>query len=108
MKTLMKLFVLLIGALSTSVVLASASGNLKVTMEKADNEVTTVEISGISLSKVEIEFRNSYGEKLYTMETAAAANAFKKKYDFSGLKDGTYWYSVKMDKDYEKNGSNRW
>ena len=33
------------------------------------------------------------------METTAPTCRLIKKYDFSGLEDGIYWYSVKMDKE---------
>ncbi len=87
----------LIAGIASNLVIASGSGNLKVTMEKASNEVTAVEISSISLSNFKIELKNAYGEKLYSTATAAPTNGLKKKYNFSGLEDGIYWYSVRMD-----------
>ena len=68
-------------------------------MEQAEKEITTVKISSADLSHLEIVLKNAYGEKLYSMKTIAASDGFRNKYDFSRLENGTYWYSVKMDKE---------
>jgi len=99
MKTLKTVFLTFVAALTTTVLIANDSGGLKVTMEQVTVDVTAVNISSANVSNFEIELLSAYGEKIYSMETTAPANGIIKKYDFSGLEDGTYWYSVKMDKE---------
>ena len=76
-----------------------ASGNLKVNVVSNEADLTVVEISNFKMSNFEIEVTDEYGEYLYEMKTKAPVNEFKKRYDFSGLEDGIYWYSVKIDKE---------
>lgn len=93
------LFVALFATFTVGAALASGGGNLKVDMTSSDSNLTMVEISTAKLSHFEIDLTNSYGKKLYSMKTTAPTNDFNKKYDFSKLEDGIYWYSVKMDKE---------
>lgn len=78
---------------------AMASGNLKVNFASNDADVTAVEISNAKLSSYEIEITDEYGFELYSMETTAPVGTLNKKYDFSGLDNGIYWYKVKTDKE---------
>lgn len=77
---------------------AIASG-LRVNMVANDAELTVVEIANNKMSNFEIEVTNVYGDDLYRIETKVPVNEFKKRYDFSALEDGTYFYSVKIDKE---------
>lgn len=95
MKTIKAIFAIIIATFTVSAV--SASGGLKVDMSNSASELTVVEISSAKISNFEIDLISSYGDKVYSMETKAPANKLKKSYDFSGLEDGTYWYSVKID-----------
>lgn len=99
MKTLKTIFVTLIAVFTVSA--ASASGGLKVNVSDVESnaEVTVVDISTTKLSTFEIEVMDVYGENIYSMETEAPRNSLKKKYDFSLMEDGEYWYSVKIDKE---------
>ena len=78
---------------------AMASGNLKVNFASNDADVTVVEITNAKLSDYEIEISDEYGYELYSMETIAPIGTLSKKYDFSGLDNGIYWYKVKTDKE---------
>jgi hypothetical protein len=75
---------------------AIASG-LRVNMVANDAEITVVEIANNKMSNFEIEVTDVYGEDLYRMKTKAPVAEFKKRYDFSELEDGTFFYSVKID-----------
>lgn len=99
MKTLKTIFVTLIAVFTVSA--ASASGGLKVNVSDVESnaDVTVVDISTTKLSTFEIEVMDVYGENIYSMETEAPRNSLKKKYDFSLMEDGEYWYSVKIDKE---------
>lgn len=97
MKTSKNLLAVFIAVFAFNVVLAS--GNLKVNVVSNEADLTVVEISNFKMSNFEIEVTDEYGENLYEMKTKAPVNEFKKRYDFSGLEDGIYWYSVKIDKE---------
>ena len=87
----------MIATLAASV--AMASGNLKVNLASNDSEAALVEISNAKMVNYEIELTDEVGNQLYSMETEAPRSELKKRYDFSNLEDGTYWYSVKIDKE---------
>ncbi|WP_340111580.1 T9SS type A sorting domain-containing protein [Maribellus mangrovi] len=92
MKTLLTgIFAMLI----TSVALAS--GNLKVNLATNDSELAVVEISNAEMVNYEIELFDEVGNKLYEMNTQAPRSELKKRYDFSNLEDGVYWYHVRTD-----------
>jgi len=95
MKTTRTLFFFMIATLTASLAMASGRGTLNVNMD-SEGEMTIVAVSSAQMSYFEIELRDEFGDKLYSMRTKAPTNSFTKKYDFSGLLDGTYWYSVKM------------
>lgn len=96
MKTLKNIFALMIAILATNAAMASG---LRVNVLENDADLTVVEISNNKMSNFEIEVSNAYGEELYRMKTKSPVNEFKKRYNFSGLEDGIYWYSVKIDKE---------
>ena len=97
MKTMKTTFLVMIATLAASV--AMASGNLKVNLASNDSEAALVEISNAKMVNYEIELTDEVGNQLYSMETEAPRSELKKRYDFSNLEDGTYWYSVKIDKE---------
>mgnify|MGYP000318433745 FL=1 len=97
MKTTKTIFLVMIATLAASV--AMASGNLKVNLASNDSEAALVEISNTKMVNYEIELIDEVGNQLYSMETEAPRSELKKRYDFSNLEDGTYWYSVKIDKE---------
>lgn len=94
----MKTILFLLGAM-LSATITSASGNLNVNFKTKNAELAVVEISNTKISNFEINFTDERGAQLYLMKTQAPVNEFKKNYDFSQLEDGTYWYSVKIDKE---------
>jgi len=95
MKNVKTIFAIIIATFTVSSVLAS--GGLRVNMSNAGSEITAVEISNAGMSNFEVKLVDSFGEKIYSMKTKAPLTSFSKKYDFSLLEDGTYWYSVKTD-----------
>lgn len=95
MKTMKNLAALILAILFANAVVAS--GNLKVNMLANDAEFAVMEISNSSSSIFEIEVTNDYGQELYALDTKTPVNEFKKRYDFSNLEDGTYFYTVKID-----------
>ena len=99
MKTMKTILAALMAIFIVSVASATRTGNLKVNMESLGGDFTSVEISSAFISHFEIEVSNTRGEKIYSMETTAPLNSLKKKYDFSKLEDGTYWHTVKIDKE---------
>ena len=76
---------------------AFASGNLKLNISGSGKDMAEVEISNVKVSTFEIEVENDLGETIFYKETKAPANTYKKKYDFSQLEDGTYFFTVKID-----------
>lgn len=75
---------------------AMASGNLKVNISSGSKELAEVEISNLKMSTFEIDVRNDLGEVVFYKETSAPATSYKRKYDFSRLEDGTYFFTVKV------------
>ncbi|QIA06852.1 hypothetical protein [Draconibacterium halophilum] len=90
MKTL---FVGIFAMLITSV--AMASGNLKVNMTDNESETTVMEITNAEVVNYEIELTDAWGNKIYEMNTEIPRGDFEKRYDLSGLENGTYWYFVR-------------
>nr|WP_319510780.1 hypothetical protein [uncultured Draconibacterium sp.] len=90
MKTL---FVGLFAMLVASV--AMATGNLRVNMEAGEADATIVEISSGEMQYFEIELTDRYGNSIYQMDTEIPRAELEKRYDFSDLDDGTYWYYVR-------------
>jgi hypothetical protein len=99
MKTIKTIFVTLVAMFTVNAVMAKKAGNLKVNMQSAKDELTTVEISSGVISHFEIDVTDAYGKVIYSMETDAPINSLKKNYDFSKLEDGMYWHTVKIDKE---------
>ncbi len=93
-KTILALFIAMFT--TTAVV---ASGGLKVDVVDSEAELTVVEISSVKTSNFEIEVTDSYGDRVYSMKTESPVDLLTKKYDFSLLEDGKYWYSVTTDKE---------
>lgn len=73
---------------------AMASGGLRVDFSNSENNATLVEMSNVVNTHFEINLKDSYGNRIYSMETSEPSNMLKKKFDFSNLEDGTYWFSV--------------
>lgn len=94
MKTI---FLVMIATLAANV--AMASGNLKVNLATNESDAALVEITNTKMVNYEINLFDEYGNRLYSMETEAPRNEIKKRYDFSNLEDGDYWYTVKIDKE---------
>ncbi|WP_319499913.1 hypothetical protein [uncultured Draconibacterium sp.] len=90
MKTL---FVGIFAMLITSV--AMASGNLKVNMADSESDATVMKISNSEMVNYEIELHDAWGNQIYEMNTEIPRSEINKRYDFSNLENGTYWYSVK-------------
>jgi len=78
---------------------AMASGNLKVNLKVVNNDLAEVEISNVKMSMFEIDVKNDKGEIVFFKETKAPATNYKRNYDFSLLEDGTYYFTVKIDKE---------
>ena len=97
MKTMKRIFALMIAVLTANAV--AASGNLKVNFASVDAKSTAVEISNARLSNFEVEVTDDRGNSLYEMKTLAPRAELNQRYDFTGLEDGTYLYSVKIDKE---------
>lgn len=95
MKTIKTIFAGLFMVLLSGVVIAS--GNLRVNIESKDADATLVEMSSTKMSNFEVGVTDSFGEKLYSSKLVAPAKSLKKRYDFSGLEDGVYWFKVKID-----------
>lgn len=95
MKTIKLLVVLVVVGFANQV--WAGSGNLKVNFASNEADFAVVEISSSKMSNFEIDVRNSYGDNLYSLKTETPRNQFKKRYDFSELEDGIYWYTVKID-----------
>lgn len=76
-----------------------ASGNLKVNMSKTDAEKAILEANNVKLEFYEIEVKDEFGDLIFSKETEARAD-YKRKYDFSGLEDGTYFLKVKHGDEY--------
>lgn len=74
---------------------AMASGNLRVNMEANENEATVVEISSSEMVHFEIELTDEYGNSIYEMNSEVPRSEMEKRYDFSALDNGIYWYSVR-------------
>lgn len=97
MKTVKTIFLVLIAVFATNYVMAS--GGLKVDFSDSENNVTLVEMSSVELSHFEINLKDKFGDKIYSLETAEPSNGFNKKFDFSTLENGTYWFSVEVNKE---------
>ncbi|WP_347838961.1 hypothetical protein [uncultured Draconibacterium sp.] len=77
--------------------IVSASGNLKVNFASSDADLTVVEISNSNFSTIEIEVTDDAGRDLYSMKTKAPLAELNKRYNFSNLEEGIYYYRVKID-----------
>jgi hypothetical protein len=97
MKTVKTIFLALIAIFATNYVMAS--GGLKVDFSDSENNATLVEMSTAEITHFEIKLSDKYGDKIYSLESAAPSNSFNKKFDFSTLENGTYWFSVEVNKE---------
>lgn len=99
MKTMKTTLLTAVFAILASAVFAS--GNLKVNMSKTETEKAVVEANNVKLELYEIEVKDEYGDLIFTKKTEAQAD-YKRKYDFSGLEDGTYFLNVKHGNEYHQ------
>lgn len=93
-----KLFLALILATFTATSVM-ATGNLKMNISTGDNEEAVVEISNLKTSVFQIDVKNEYGEVVFQKKTKVPSTNYKRVYDFSGLDDGTYSMTVKIDRE---------
>lgn len=75
------------------------SGNVRLNVEPAESERAYVEISNATLTQFEIDVTDNFGNVIFSKKTMEPISAYKKKYDFSALDDGTYTLSVKAEKE---------
>lgn len=101
MKTIRKILVAAIALFTTS--FAFASGGLKVDMGTTDNKLTSVEISSVKISQIEIALQDAFGNNIYFDKSKAPVNSYKKNYNFDNLENGIYWFSVKIDNESKLN-----
>jgi len=92
MKTIRTLILVLVASFATNYVMAS--GGLRVDFSDSENNATLVEMSNVVNTHFEINLKDKFGNRIYSFETAEPSNLLKKKFDFSYLEDGTYWFSV--------------
>ncbi len=97
MKTMKSFFAVVIAVLIAGG--AVASGNLSVNIASGSKDMTAVDISNLKMSTFEIEVKNDMGDVVFYKETKAPATSYKKSYDFSRLEDGTYFFTVTIDKE---------
>jgi hypothetical protein len=97
MKTMKTIFAVVIAGLIGSNVIAS--GNLRVNMTPGSKDLAEVEIMNVKMSTFEIDVKDDKGEVIFYKETKAPATNYKRSYDFSRLDDGTYFLTVKIDKE---------
>jgi hypothetical protein len=95
MKTMKTVLAVVIAGLMSSS--AMATGNLKVNMTAGSKDLAEVEIMNVKMSTFEINVTDENGEVIFYKETKAPATNYKRKYDFSRLEDGTYYFTVKID-----------
>jgi hypothetical protein len=86
-------------ALIVSASFAYGSGNVKLNMNQTEADKAYVEISNATLTQFEIKVEDVYGDLIFSKKTLEPATNYRKKYDFSGLEDGTYILSVKSEKE---------
>ena len=77
--------------------LGIASGNLYVSMSNVGNRKATLEISHIDDKVFEVSIVDEMGQLIYNHQTNESKPEFNKRFDFSGLEEGTYKLSVKAD-----------
>lgn len=92
MKTIRTLILVLVASFATTY--AMASGGLRVDFSGSENSATLIEMSNVVNTHFEINLKDKFGNRIYSFETAEPSNLLKKKFDFSNLEDGTYWFSV--------------
>lgn len=92
MKTIRTLILALVASFATSYVMAS--GGLRVDFSNSEKNVTLIEMSNTVNTIFEINLMDASGNRIYSLETTEPGNMWKKKFDFSNLEDGTYWFSV--------------
>lgn len=86
-------------ALIVSASIAFGSGNVRLNMNQTEADKAYVEISNATLTQFEIKVEDVYGDLIFTKKTMEPMANYRKKYDFSGLEDGTYFLSVKSEKE---------
>ncbi len=95
MKTMKTIFALVLAVFIYGGVIAS--GNLRVNITDLNNSLTEVEILNAKMSMFEIDVKNEKGELVFYKETKSPATNYKRKYDFSKLENGVYFFTVKID-----------
>lgn len=101
MKTMKKTTMILAAILIAN--LAMATGNLRVNFLPAGADNATLEITNAETSQFEIDVKDNKGVVVFYKKTKDLSSNYRKMYDFSGLEDGNYTLSVKIDT--EKNES---
>ena len=86
-------------ALIVSASIAFGAGNVRLNMNQTEADKAYVEISNATLTQFEIKVEDVYGDVIFSKKTMEPTSNYRKKYDFSGLEDGTYILSVKSEKE---------
>lgn len=94
MKTIKAMFVLILAVLAANV--SSASGKVKFDKTANDSEVALAATSFVEMSSIEVNVKDGFGEVLYESNLTAPASTFNKKFDFSSMENGKYWFKVKI------------
>ncbi|HDR50409.1 MAG TPA: hypothetical protein ENN90_02145 [Mariniphaga anaerophila] len=76
---------------------AYASGNVRTNMAPTTDESAYVEITNATYTQFEIDVKDQYGDVIFSKKTTEPVTNYKRKYDFSGLDDGTYTLMVKSE-----------
>jgi hypothetical protein len=100
MKTMKTIFALVLAVFVYGSV--NASGNLRVNITDLNNSLTEVEILNAKMSMFEIDVKNEKGELVFFKETTSPATNYKRKYDFSKLENGVYFFTVKIDNELKE------
>lgn len=96
-RTIRIIILLMVVGLTANTVMGS--GKVKVDLISGLTDLAVVEIVNSEMSEIEVDLKDSYGETLYSKKTKTPLENFKTKYDFSSLEDGTYRFTVKIDKE---------
>lgn len=86
-------------ALTVMAGFAYGSGNVRLNMNPAEADKAYVEISNATLSQFDIKVEDAYGDLIFSKKTMEPTAAYKRKYDFSALDNGSYTLTVKSEKE---------
>ena len=98
MKTIKTMFVAIVALLTVNVVMGSDSGKIRVEMKSTMDDFAIVELADANISEIHINVTDGDGEIIYDKKTKLPVNQLRTRYDFSGLEDGLYRFTVKIDK----------